>query len=348
MDSIINPILFEAAANAGEPLEYSPEFAEFEALATPREERQVGAHIIPAQEPDWSAVFKAGCALLEKSRDLRILVKVCQAALHKHGLPGFAQCVSLIQRWVENDWDNLYPPLNIDGEYDPLFRSNAIAELSSREGIVHTLRQAVFLETPIGAIPVSSVENLLAGKTGDGETIVSSPEQLARIVIDERSRGQERFDALASLAASLAAITATFKTQLATEYWPDIGLLTEIVTRISRFVTERLQEAEAANGQAGGAHTTSTADVAAKPPGTSAKAEALPGAVHSRAAAIRALALAREYFENHEPSHPAPLLIRRIERIADQDFLAIVQDLMPESIQQLMTLAGQGGQGGGG
>jgi len=346
MDSIINPGLFEATANAGEPLEYSPEFAEFEALATPREERQVGAHIIPAQEPDWSAVLKTGCALLEKSRDLRILVKVCQAALHKHGLPGFAQCVSLMQRWVENDWDNLYPQLNIDGEYDPLFRSNAIAELSSREGIVHALRQAVFLETPIGAIPISNAENLLTGKTEDRETIVSSPEQLARIIIDERSRSQERFDALASLTSSLAAITAAFKTRLATEYWPDIGLLTQIVGRISRFVTERIQEAEAANNQGGGESAAPAADVGAETPGTSARATALPAAVHSRADAIRALALARKYFENHEPSHPAPLLIRRIERIADQDFLAIVQDLMPDSIQQLMTLAGQSGQGG--
>ena len=346
MDSIIDPSLFEATANAGEPLEYSPEFAEFEALATPREERQVGIHIIPAQEPDWSAVLKTGGALLKKSRDLRILVKVCQAALHKHGLPGFAQYVSLMQRWVESDWDNLYPLLNIDGEYDPLFRSNAIAELSSREGIIRALRQAVFLETPIGAIPVSSAENLLTGKTEDGETIISSAEQLARIVIAERSRNQERFDALACLASSLAAITATFKARLATEYWPDIGLLTEIVVRISRLVAECIQEAEAANNRSGGESAIPAAGVDVKTPGTSATAAALPAAVHDRASAIRALALARKYFENHEPSHPAPLLIRRIERIADQDFLTIVQDLMPDSIQQLMTLAGQSGQGG--
>lgn len=335
MDSIFSPRLFETAASAGEDLEYTAAYSEFIALSMPREERQIGAHVIPMQAPNWSEVLGKGVTLLGRSRDLRILGKTCQAALQKHGLPGLAQGLALMAQWVGNEWDHLYPLLNADGDYDPIFRSNAVAEIADREGLVQTLRQAAFLETPIGAVSVSVAEHLIEGKPAE-KAIIASLEQLARILIEEKERNQERIAALTSIAASLETIESTFKARLESEYWPNIELLRKIITRIEGFVTGQLQETE----KPAQAPAMTTGKHEAGGSLASVSTAALPGAVGTRAEASRALALAREYFEQHEPSHPAPLLIRRIERIVDSDFAAIVSELMPEALQQLHTLAG--------
>ncbi|MDR0702301.1 MAG: type VI secretion system protein TssA [Azoarcus sp.] len=339
MDSIFSPKLFEIADHGpGEDLEYTPAFAEFMMLAAPREERQVGDHIIPAQQPDWSGVLKTGNALLEQSRDLRILAAICRAALSRYGLPGLAQGLSLMAQWLENEWDALYPKLNVDGDYDPLFRSNAISEISNREGLIVALRQTAFLETPIGAVPIAAVEHLLNGKPVGEEAAISSLDQLSLIIVEEKDRNREHLAAITTISSALTAISSVFKARLESEYWPDIEQLVEIVTRLERFIAPLIQDTTKDIQP----DETPARDAAAKTVKT-ASAGALPEALGTRAEAFKALALARQYFENHEPAHPAPLLIQRIERLVNLNFSAIVQNLIPEGLQQLRTLTGEPG-----
>lgn len=336
-DSIFSPILAEKAISAGENLEYvaAAAFSEFMALSTIQAERAIGDHVVPAQHPNWSEVLRMGGTLLERGRDLRILTKVCQAALYKHGLPGLAQGLALMAKWIENDWDHLYPQIETDGDYDPIFRSNVISELSDREGLVHSLRQTTFLETPIGIVTILAAEQILEGE--EGKSIVSSIDQLSRMLIAEKSKNQERLDAIASISSSLASINSTLKVRLESEYWPNIDTLTKIITRLERFINAQEPEQE----QPPTAPPSDQADVATANTNTPKTPSAsLPAALNTRADAHRALVLVREYFERHEPSHPAPILIRRIERISGSDFWAIIQELMPESTDQVRRFAG--------
>ena len=46
------------------------------------------------------------------------------------------------------------------------------------------------------------------------------------------------------------------------------------------------------------------------------------------------------WFEIHEPTHPAPYLLRRARKIIHCDFLTLMNELMPESVSQFEKLAG--------
>lgn len=46
------------------------------------------------------------------------------------------------------------------------------------------------------------------------------------------------------------------------------------------------------------------------------------------------------WFELHEPTHPAPYFIRRSQRMMNVDFLSLMNELMPESVHQFEVLAG--------
>ncbi|MCL2590505.1 MAG: type VI secretion system protein TssA [Betaproteobacteria bacterium] len=338
MESIFNPVLLEKASSTGDDLEYVVAFSEFMALSTVREERQVGDYVIPAQPPNWSEVFKMGNALLERSRDLRILAIVCRAALQKYGLPGLAQGLALMAKWIEDDWDYLYPQIETDGDYDPIIRSNVISGISDREGLVQTLLQTTFLETSIGAVSMFAAEQILDGKQEE-KLLISSPDQLSQMLVAEKDRNQDRLDAIFSISSSLASINSTLKVRLESEYWPNIDPLTKIITRLNRFVATQLQE----QGQGQPPPIDSPraqVDEKMAAPNAPRMSVALPMTLDTRADANKALKLVREYFERYEPSHPAPLLIRRVERIIGSDFLAIIQELLPEAADQVCRFAG--------
>jgi type VI secretion system protein ImpA len=66
----------------------------------------------------------------------------------------------------------------------------------------------------------------------------------------------------------------------------------------------------------------------------------VPGQIASREDAIRVLENVCKFIEQSEPSNPAPLLIRRAQRLMSRSFMEIIQDLAPESIDQIKKLAG--------
>jgi type VI secretion system protein ImpA len=71
---------------------------------------------------------------------------------------------------------------------------------------------------------------------------------------------------------------------------------------------------------------------------------ALAGQINSREDAARLLEQVCEWFDRHEPSHPAPLLVRRARRLMSKSFLEIVRDLAPDGLSQVERLAGPDAQ----
>ena len=62
--------------------------------------------------------------------------------------------------------------------------------------------------------------------------------------------------------------------------------------------------------------------------------------IRTRDEAVRALDLVCDFLERHEPSNPAPLFIRRAQRLMTKTFVEIVKDLIPDSLANLEKLAG--------
>jgi len=66
----------------------------------------------------------------------------------------------------------------------------------------------------------------------------------------------------------------------------------------------------------------------------------MAGELRTRDDAVQLLELVCNFLERTEPSNPAPLFIRRAQRLIKKSFLEIVRDLMPDSLSQLEKLAG--------
>ena len=74
---------------AGPNLEFAPGFGALERAAQGKPEQQYGDTIIAAAEPDWKEVEEQALALLDRTRDLRVLAHLAVAHLHFAGFADF-------------------------------------------------------------------------------------------------------------------------------------------------------------------------------------------------------------------------------------------------------------------
>ncbi|KNC90620.1 ImpA family type VI secretion system protein [Trabulsiella odontotermitis] len=62
--------------------------------------------------------------------------------------------------------------------------------------------------------------------------------------------------------------------------------------------------------------------------------------IRSRQEIILMLDRILDYFQRYEPSHPAPIFIRRSKQMIGMDFISIVEELLPESMNTLQQFTG--------
>lgn len=68
---------------------------------------------------DWVAVTKfATEALASKSKDLRIVVRLTEALINRHGFAGLRDGCRLLRELQENFWDGLYPEIDEGGDLE--------------------------------------------------------------------------------------------------------------------------------------------------------------------------------------------------------------------------------------
>jgi type VI secretion system protein ImpA len=64
------------------------------------------------------------------------------------------------------------------------------------------------------------------------------------------------------------------------------------------------------------------------------------GEIRTREDAVRMLEKICDFIERTEPANPAPLFIRRGQRLMTKNFVEIMQDLVPDSLNQIKQITG--------
>ena len=82
------------------------------------------------------------------------------------------------------------------------------------------------------------------------------------------------------------------------------------------------------------------ADGAAAQAPTVGSAVAASGAVRGREDVVRELDRLCLWLEHNEPGHPAPLLLRRAQRLMQMNFMEIIREMAPNGLEQVQTVVG--------
>ena len=331
----------------GPNLELDPDFGALERAAQGKPEQQYGDTIIAAADPDWQEVETQALALLDRTRDLRVLGHLAVARLHLAGVAEFAATLGSIRQLLASSWQRVHPQLDPEDNNDPTLRANALLRLAHPSYVLKHIRDLPLASSPrLGRFSWRDIALATGALEADAEQERPS-EAMIRSAFQDGDIAR-----LADLrAATLMAIEqATAIATMFDEYTgygtgPDFApltrLLTEVVRDIDRYVVfPTTAPADEPTAAAEPVSTPMPVD-AARPPHHSDTGETIRFApVRTRAEVIRLLDLVCEYYEHYEPSSPLPMLIERARRLVDKNFLEILRDLAPDGLPQAQTIIG--------
>lgn len=330
LQHLLAPI--DIAAPCGPNLEYDPDFIHLESLVEGKPEQQYGDAVIPAEEPDWLQAGRQAEQLLMRSKDLRIALHHLRALTHTQGLAGLAAGLELFAELVQTYWATLHPALHLDGELDPLARYFSISALSNSQGFMRDMRNCPLLKYQSNQLTLREVEQVAANTRSDTGL---SRDQVSQIVTQALESDDDLLDRLDRCSRALEKIDAQGRKALAEADIPDLGPVRQLIDTILRFFRQCTKAgAPAAVVEA----SVATNGVPEPAPGT--PRQGALGNINSRQDAERAIELVCQYFNQHEPTNPAPLLLKRALKVMSMSFMDIVRDMAPDAISQVQTIAG--------
>jgi type VI secretion system protein ImpA len=330
VQSLLAPVSDDAPS--GPDLEYDPEFVEFESVSRGKSEQQFGDTVIPAEEPEWRDVAARAEALLGRSKDVRVAILATRAATRMFNIEGLATGLELIKELTERYWDTLHPDLDHEDSDDPTMRLNAFGPLADPETFLRDVRSAYLVASPQhGRVAIRDIliaENKLPA--GPDDTMTAP--QISGIVQAVAAENPQPLQAALACVEHVKALESVLTDKGVITQAPDLRPLLDML-QVTASVSAAALRATGAKGDYG------DADAAAGEGGQEGR-QRVPGQITSREDAIRVLENVCKFIEQSEPSNPAPLLIRRAQRLMSRSFMEIIADLAPESVAQIQKLAG--------
>ncbi|CAG0996900.1 hypothetical protein PHYC_02621 [Phycisphaerales bacterium] len=356
IESLTKPI--EGENPCGENLRWDKAYLELERLAEGKEENQFQQ----GEEPDWREVRDKAVELLARGRHLRVAVLLTLAAVRLEGYPGLRDGLKVIQSWLEQYWDQIWPILDAEDNNDPTERVNGLAALATP---MSTFGDKIKLLDRVYECPICESRQLGKFSLRDmaiAAGTLSEPEKPAGAqstgeerpkptlaMIDgafaetDRERLEEIAKSAEESAASVEAIGAIFNDKCGSGVGPDVTplqtILKDAVTQIRRFLSGG---AEPAGDDSGSVSATDSE-------GGGGRRTTLSGDVTNSTEASLALEKVIRYYESNEPSSPVPMIVRCAQQMVGKGFRDIVRVLTPDAVNTLDNIqnsAGASSEGG--
>jgi type VI secretion system protein ImpA len=336
-EELLKPISDEAPC--GEDLSYDPGLQELETLARGKEETQFS----PAEPPDWKGLRARGLELFARSKDLRVALTLMVASLELDGLPGFRESLLLLKGLLETYWPTVYPQLDPADDNDPLQRMNIVASMAMPIGtygdtfrVLERLRGAPLCDSvQMGRYSLADILRAESGAPSpDGKPEIKMTQIDSAFRDSNQEKLGEIFRILSDCVTLVQGIDESVTLTVGAKHAPDLtplsSELTAMRSRVAPFI-----KAGAAAVSGDSALTTGVHESASQP------ALSLEGEIRSREDVLRLLEKICQYYERAEPSSPVPLVLKRAARLAEMNFMQLMQDLSPEAISQIRVITGE-------
>ena len=322
LETLLAPVSDETPA--GPDLAYDPVRSEVDqAFDSPVSvDANTGETVAP--DIDWRKVVRQIEEQSRETKDLWLAVYLCRAGAWLGDLPTVVVGAEFLAGLCERYWDSVHPQLD---EYGFQGRKGPCESLASVAGFLGPLRGVRLLEHPrLGAFTGRDFERYRdVGGAAEGydrfravlnetpdEAIIAAADQLEAV-----GQAIRRVDAI--LVANAEGDTgANFKAT-----YEAIASLKRAVLGFSSAPPPEVESAEAE----GRAQTSAGSAPAAG-------GQRLSGAIETREDVLRALDAISDYYRRKEPHSPVPLVIQRAREWINLDFLGVLADIAPNSLDE--------------
>lgn len=355
-DVVLQPLPGDAPC--GQPLDYEADFILLQSRLQPRQEIEYGSFVEAPEPLNWREIENECLKLIGRSKDIRLIIALMRCRLRQVGLIAVEEGLITLLRLLKQFPDELYPQLIDEGEFEPVIRANALAELEDNQGFLADLRQKELPRALGMQITIRALEKI---KLTQHEESEFTEAQIAAMLDEWQKRNDREIAALQQAGYCLKELKAMLNEMLG-EQAPTFSALENILKIFTGGKPTQQAEAEPAvciaaesspqtaiepdqyqtEGTENGAAVTSITDEAchiiaeysdAPQPEIMATQSARP--LSTRADALSRLQEVRAWFISKEPSSPVILLLEFTEKMIGMRFTELVKHLPSEMIARL-------------
>ncbi len=265
----------------------------------------------------WRDLLSDCEKLMLTTRDLRVAVAYTRILIHteKKPIEGVLKGFYIISKLLENFWDCLYPLIDIDDlEEAYVERSNTLAILGGYKELIMVLKkQPNFVSTGFEGY---TLEEMITFNQSNKMTAGKQPP--VGLTHDEESY----FNGLSRCFFKVHELVEGIKST----FFEKSG---QVFVDFDEYLIPLLQQSVDAlsvgNNIANDTHLKSNQFDGSER--SVLIEDGFSGAIHSRGDVEKSIDLMCEYYTNHEPSSPVPLLLKRAKRLINDDFITILEEL---------------------
>ncbi|GLS42224.1 ImpA family type VI secretion system protein [Methylobacterium brachythecii] len=282
---------------------------------------------------DFNRENKALLALLDRTRDLRVLTLLARLAMLNRDLAGFAKALAAIVSLLDAHWDAVHPR-GEGGDYE--LRGAVLQGLDDTATVILPLQHVVLAQSRRhGAISFRTMM-VANGEIPPREGEPALDRSAIEHAIDEgepESR-QAQADALQRISDEVARLSAVTIARGGYESAVKLDRLGSLVGRIWSLVGKTGGPAPGEEAApAGDGEVAAVADTKPSVPRASGK-------IATAADAAAALAAAAGYLRSREPSSPAEILVRQAQMLVGKSFIEVMRILMPNRADEAVFAIG--------
>ena len=284
-------------------VEYTAAFQDLDAAINAFDSEGLGPLRKGERPFQWDSVVNAAEDLLAQSPDLRVSIWLLRALLEQQGVSGFAQGLARISDLLALPQDSLFPRAS-DGEPAREAHAVSLAWLGST-AVLHQVRTA----------KIASSVTLACADLHQDATLALALEPSVKTTL--AAAIQNGLQALDSIILAL---------QQDASYLPfDVTPLHDELAYVGRVLGQ--------NGEPSEATTTSSVH-----PESTVQGFSKGLGLRTRADVQQTLSAVIAYFKEHEPGHPAPLLLQRVQRMLGASFEELMSELYADAKQMIARI----------
>ncbi len=341
IDSLLSPVsLDEPCGDFSEDnTSLYTEFSALEQAAKGKPEQVMGDSVIPAVEPDWRSVHDLSLAFLKQSKDLKVVCYLIQSLIARQGFLGVSEGLDLMDKLLNEFWQDVHPQLTIDDDYDPDYRVNAVAYLGDADFIKSLAKINLVSSKAVGHFTLIDYRYAIAGDDRPEGTPDISLINAAFMDTDLEGL-QATQDAVVRAIASVESISRTFDEKLTDASGPQLAPLIAELKYVLKVYGEFLADRGVASDEGESEETSEEAEQTMTEESATVLVKTNPGEVNTREDVIKQIDKICTYYMKNEPSSPVPLILNRAKKLVNMEFMDIMRDMSPESVNAIMSLAG--------
>ena len=284
-----------------------------------------------AEDIDWRQVISKIVAQSGQTKDVWLAVYLCRAGALSGELETVQTGSQYLAGQLEQYWPSVHPQLE---EYGFQGRKGPCDSLASLGQFINPLRRIRLLRHPrLGEYSGADFERFRAGgESEDGYGMFRAAlEDVAQAGLDEIA---ERLDGiLEGLKRADLVLTSNAEGGGGTNFQPTYDALNQMKRAVLAFgaappdaVGQEDDTPAPTGGEFGGGG------------GGGGEGPRIAGRVESREDVVRALEAIGDYYRRKEPSHPMITLLQRAKDWVGLDFIAILEDIAPGSLDEARSV----------